>query len=1296
MPNSGKIATILGNVLTDSQIDLSTKADLVDGKIPSSQLPSYVDDILEYANLAAFPATGSSGIIYVAQDTNKIYRWTGSAYAEVSPTVGTTWGTITGTLSNQTDLQTALDAKVPTSRTLTINGTALDLSANRSFTVGDVRTDSTYANPAWITSLAWSKITSTPTTISGYGITNAYTDAQIQNFFNGANAISGYNKTNWDTAYGWGNHAVAGYVTLTGNQTITGEKIFNSTNLFRKGISTSVSTTAYSSYSQTGLAVVGQDSILEMFGIDDDTTWRHMLTFKNINPTTGNLVSGFGFGTHMNTGNAGSNTFDRLALSHGTDVYPQGNTDIMSWKPSGKIGIGEIDPQLALHIKRDEAGTGLVRLQNTSATGYTNFQFYNNSGTFRGSFGYINTPVATIGAIGQKFLWDLSGTDAMIRGGNVAVGGSAAVSKFHIFYTDGSYGSDSTSGFINEATTGRATQRVRSITDNPSEIFFDVNGAARWDISARDSSSSYDLMFFPQAASPAYNSVGNWLMKLSQDGRVTVQNLTTGDGVGGIRIDRSATDREANLQFSTAGSNKWWFQLDNDSTHNFYLFKDAGGSEFLQTWTSTGLVGIGKTPSTKLDVNGITSIRGGDVSTDNIRFYNTDGNYAYIRQTPANNVNNIWFDPALGATLWHGWDNPGQARTANTYTDHRFGVGRGTSNESVRIYRGDMQNVDANGNTTWKIIGNGVLGTFSYINYGSFAIGTANTPPTKLFVYDGSLSVQTSPTNHSAHYWYSINGAYNTVRVKDGGSELYIKKELGSGGYGNMVLYSEVVERNFDISFKLTMGTPASSYRHFAIAVPSDGTDNASSYDFIVFRHRVDDTNLNQIRIDVSGTTESDLQSSSVPNWADGTERHILIQVRNNVFFIEVNGVLVREFTISKRSQARGRVGFAIYEGSDANTWCTIRNFELTQYGNDKSSLPLTATRTYSSLSPASITVGSYNYSLAYGWHVRDGVIGSRTQVRSNGGVTAMGRNYADFPVSPGLGGAAEIIIPNRKAFRKVYGYIRVRGGASTDGWTGANGGPSSPISAERFMDGIAITGLDTNNANETWIWGIVCNNYDGAENAGNKPSFVGSNYQTFLTNHATINGLWLTSNDSQGRTPVKTFYFERTLSSDIVGNIRIRIMSDQSPVDNEDVGIEEFAIYVAPETDSNYHNAATYRFLGDLVATGDITAYGSASDIRLKEIKEKVPNALQVVNKLNGYRFDWKEKPGGELDIKEDIGVIAQEVVEVLPELARENQTGYMSVRYQGLTAVLIEAVKELAAENNKLKEILERNNIQ
>lgn len=54
------------------------------GLIPASQLPSYVDDVLEYANASSFPATGETGKIYVALDTNKSYRWSGSTYVELS------------------------------------------------------------------------------------------------------------------------------------------------------------------------------------------------------------------------------------------------------------------------------------------------------------------------------------------------------------------------------------------------------------------------------------------------------------------------------------------------------------------------------------------------------------------------------------------------------------------------------------------------------------------------------------------------------------------------------------------------------------------------------------------------------------------------------------------------------------------------------------------------------------------------------------------------------------------------------------------------------------------------------------------------------------------------------------------------------------------------------------------------------------------------------------------------------------------------------------------------------------
>jgi hypothetical protein len=71
------------------------------GKVPASQLPSYVDDVLEYANLAAFPGTGETGKIYVALDTNKTYRWSGSIYIEISPSEVTSVFGRTGAVTAQ-------------------------------------------------------------------------------------------------------------------------------------------------------------------------------------------------------------------------------------------------------------------------------------------------------------------------------------------------------------------------------------------------------------------------------------------------------------------------------------------------------------------------------------------------------------------------------------------------------------------------------------------------------------------------------------------------------------------------------------------------------------------------------------------------------------------------------------------------------------------------------------------------------------------------------------------------------------------------------------------------------------------------------------------------------------------------------------------------------------------------------------------------------------------------------------------------------------------------------------------
>jgi hypothetical protein len=113
----------------------------------------------------------------------------------------------------------------------------------------------------------------------------------------------------------------------------------------------------------------------------------------------------------------------------------------------------------------------------------------------------------------------------------------------------------------------------------------------------------------------------------------------------------------------------------------------------------------------------------------------------------------------------------------------------------------------------------------------------------------------------------------------------------------------------------------------------------------------------------------------------------------------------------------------------------------------------------------------------------------------------------------------------------------------------------------------------------------------------------------------------------------------------------------------------------------------------GDFTAGGDVTAY-STSDVTLKENVVAIENALNKVKAIRGVTFDWKdeviERKGGEDGYfvrKQDVGVIAQEVEEVLPEVVATKEDGTKAVRYEKLVALLIESVKEQQNQIDSLK---------
>ena len=111
----------------------------------------------------------------------------------------------------------------------------------------------------------------------------------------------------------------------------------------------------------------------------------------------------------------------------------------------------------------------------------------------------------------------------------------------------------------------------------------------------------------------------------------------------------------------------------------------------------------------------------------------------------------------------------------------------------------------------------------------------------------------------------------------------------------------------------------------------------------------------------------------------------------------------------------------------------------------------------------------------------------------------------------------------------------------------------------------------------------------------------------------------------------------------------------------------------------------------GDIKSDGDVIA--AASDERLKNIVGNIQNALDKVRSINGVEFTWNDL-GAEImenrnTTTKEVGVIAQEVQRVLPEVIAQAPANneYMTVRYERLTALLIEAIKELAEEVDNLK---------
>jgi hypothetical protein len=107
----------------------------------------------------------------------------------------------------------------------------------------------------------------------------------------------------------------------------------------------------------------------------------------------------------------------------------------------------------------------------------------------------------------------------------------------------------------------------------------------------------------------------------------------------------------------------------------------------------------------------------------------------------------------------------------------------------------------------------------------------------------------------------------------------------------------------------------------------------------------------------------------------------------------------------------------------------------------------------------------------------------------------------------------------------------------------------------------------------------------------------------------------------------------------------------------------------------------------GRIDATNDIVAF-SSSDIRFKENIKPIENAIDKIRKISGNTYDWKEENKIEHGYEgNDVGVIAQEIEAVLPQLVQTRESGYKAVKYDKLVALLIEGIKEQQLQIEQLR---------
>lgn len=437
----------------------------------------------------------------------------------------------------------------------------------------------------------------------------------------------------------------------------------------------------------------------------------------------------------------------------------------------------------------------------------------------------------------------------------VGIGTISTSAKLHSVSNGATYSSGSVAGIF-EDTTGRATVRVRSVTDNPSEIFFDVNGAIRWGWSTRSSSDGYRLDLYSQASTPSYTSVAGPRLTVLQSGKVgigTASPLKTLEVVGDIQLD--ATDANIWIKSGATGTNgfiNWTFNTDGTVYNKVGMDYDTRGTTGFHIdsgYPITIDATAGNSKAIIFAIGGVLQAVIDDTGDVGIGTDNPGGKLDVQKSTAGNLLSRVWNTNTSGTgsssvRIANSGNNAQGSRLEFSDTNYYVGTITSDRTNGMQFYSGQMANP-----TTSLRMTLGIDGALSYHSPDGTNTITQRMTDADVLSWSGDSGQLFSISDNLTGTIFSVNDVSGvpSIEVDDDGTirlaEVFGNVLIGTG--------------SDDGVSKLQLAGSLNIFKSNNISTTDYGTtshlilDNDTSQTKMLFRSN--NANKGSIRVDSSG-----------------------------------------------------------------------------------------------------------------------------------------------------------------------------------------------------------------------------------------------------------------------------------------------------------------------------------------------------------------------------------------------------------------------------------------------------------